>query len=183
MRSVADSEGAKQSGGRGKRYGLKKREEMQRKVWGTKPEKVAALLAEKIGLEPEVHGGNGHGCVCRRDCVSTREKNRKNGGRKTEKPESRAEAEQVKQEGVDGEIVREFLLESQIEFKPAGKYAGWSGPGHRGDEFCAGASGEPGVAECDGAGAGIANAAGLPEVNFHTKFRKLWAWANSVFSN
>jgi hypothetical protein len=111
--------------------------------------------------------------------VSTREKNRKNGGRGAEKAEPRAEAEQVRQEGVDDEIVREFLVESQIEFKPAGKYAGWSGPGDRGHEFCAGASGEPGVAECDGAGAGIADAAGLPEVNLHTKFRKLRPWANA----
>lgn len=44
--------------------------------------------------------------------MSTKEKNRKRSGRGAEKPEPRAEAEQVKKEGVDDEIVREFLLES-----------------------------------------------------------------------
>jgi len=44
--------------------------------------------------------------------VSTKEKNRKQSGRGAEKTEPRAEAEQVKEEGVDDEIVREFLLES-----------------------------------------------------------------------
>ncbi len=59
-----------------------------------------------------MHWESGRACVCRRDCVGAREKNRKNGGRVTEKTVTRAEAEQVKQEGVDDEIVREFLLES-----------------------------------------------------------------------
>jgi hypothetical protein len=44
--------------------------------------------------------------------VGAKEKNRTSGGRGAEKTEPRAEAEQVKEEGVDDEIVREFLLES-----------------------------------------------------------------------
>lgn len=44
--------------------------------------------------------------------MSGKERNRKNGGREAEKSEPRAEAEQVKQEAVDDEIVREFLVES-----------------------------------------------------------------------
>jgi hypothetical protein len=46
--------------------------------------------------------------------VSTKEKNRKNGGRGTEKPGARPESEQAKEkeERVDDEIVREFLVES-----------------------------------------------------------------------
>jgi len=67
---------------------------------------------EKAGLEPEVHGESWRRCVCGRDCVSTKEKNRKHGGRGAEKTEPRAEAEQAKEKGADDEIVREFLLES-----------------------------------------------------------------------
>ena len=67
---------------------------------------------ERIVLERQVHGESGRARVCRRDCVSTREKNRKNGGRGVQKPGTSAEAEQVKEKGVDDEIVREFLLES-----------------------------------------------------------------------
>src|SRR5882724_331444 len=59
-----------------------------------------------------MHWESGRACVCRRDSVSTKEKNRKQSGRGAEKTEPRAEAEQVKEEGVDDEIVREFLLES-----------------------------------------------------------------------
>src|SRR5882724_11046448 len=59
-----------------------------------------------------MHWESGRACVCRRDSVSTKEKNRKQSGRETEKTEPRAEAEQVKKECVDDEIVREFLLES-----------------------------------------------------------------------
>ena len=44
--------------------------------------------------------------------MGTKEKNRKHGGRSVEKPGPSAEAEQVKEAGVDDEIVREFLLES-----------------------------------------------------------------------
>lgn len=63
-------------------------------------------------LEGQVHGESGRTCVYRRDRVGTREKNRKHGGRGVEKPRPSAEAEQVKEAGVDDEIVREFLLES-----------------------------------------------------------------------
>jgi len=59
-----------------------------------------------------MHWESGRACVCRRESVSTKEKNRKQSGRGSEKTEPRAEAEQVKEEGVDDEIVREFLLES-----------------------------------------------------------------------
>jgi len=90
-----------------------------------------------------------------------------------EKPAASAEAEQVKDKSADEEIVREFLLESQVEFEPAGKLLGGSGPGDRGDQFCPSAGGKPGDAECDSASAGIADAAGFPEVNLQTKFRKL----------
>ena len=67
---------------------------------------------ERLVLEHHVHGESGRVCVCGRDCVSTREKNRKNGGRDVEKPKASAEPEQVREEGVDDDIVREFLLES-----------------------------------------------------------------------
>ena len=69
----------------------------------------------KIALERQVHGEIGRACVYRRGCVGTREKSRKNGGRAVDKPGTSAEPEQVKEEGregVDDEIVREFLLES-----------------------------------------------------------------------
>lgn len=66
----------------------------------------------KIALEPQVHREIGRACVYRRDCVGTREKSRKNGGRGMDKPGTSAEPEQLKEEGVDDEIVREFLLES-----------------------------------------------------------------------
>jgi hypothetical protein len=132
-----------------------------------------AGAAEGIVLERQVHGESGLACVCRRDCVSTKEKNRKHNGRGAEKTERRAEAEQAKEKGVDDEIVREFLLESQAEFEPAGKHTGWSGPGDRGDEFCPSAGGEPGDAECDGAGAGIADVAGFPEVNQKHNLRRI----------
>jgi two-component system chemotaxis sensor kinase CheA len=59
-----------------------------------------------------MHWESGCACVCRRECVSTKEKDRKQSGRVAEKTEPRAEAQQVRQEGVDDEIVREFLLES-----------------------------------------------------------------------
>ena len=121
--------------------------------------------AEGILLERQVHGESGRTCVCRRDCVSTKGKDRKHGGRGVETPGPSAEPEQVKEEGVDQEIVREFLLESQAESEPAGKQPGGRGSGDRGEQLCASAGGEPGDAECDGAGAGIADAAGFPEVN------------------
>ena len=63
-------------------------------------------------LERQVHGEIGRACVYRRGCVGTREKNRKNGGRGVDKPGVSAEPEQVKEKGVEEEIVREFLLES-----------------------------------------------------------------------
>jgi len=44
--------------------------------------------------------------------VSTKEKKRKSSGLGTEKTAARPEAEQVKEEGMSDEIVREFLLES-----------------------------------------------------------------------
>jgi len=44
--------------------------------------------------------------------VSTKEKKRKSSGLVTEKAAARPEAEQVKEEGMSDEIVREFLLES-----------------------------------------------------------------------
>jgi len=69
-------------------------------------------------------------------------------------------------------LLRAYHEGGQAEFEPAGKHTGWSGPGDRGDEFCPGTGGEPGDAECDGAGAGIANTAGFPEVNQNTQFAK-----------
>ena len=63
-------------------------------------------------LEGRVHGESGRGCVCGRNCVSTKEKKRKGSGLGTEKAAARPEAEQVKEEGMSDEIVREFLLES-----------------------------------------------------------------------
>jgi two-component system, chemotaxis family, sensor kinase CheA len=62
-------------------------------------------------------------------------------------------------------LLRAYHEGGQIEFEPAGKHTGWSRPGDRGDEFCAGTGGEPGDAERDGASAGTADAAGFPEVN------------------
>jgi HPt (histidine-containing phosphotransfer) domain-containing protein len=44
--------------------------------------------------------------------VSTKEKKRKSSGLGTENAAARPEAEQVKEEGMSDEIVREFLLES-----------------------------------------------------------------------
>jgi two-component system, chemotaxis family, sensor kinase CheA len=61
--------------------------------------------------------------------------------------------------------LRAYHEGGQIKFEPAGKQPGGSGPGDGGDQFCAGAGGEPGDIECDGEGAGVANAVGLPEVN------------------
>ena len=61
--------------------------------------------------------------------------------------------------------LRAYHEGGQIEFEPAGKQPGRSGPGDRGEQFRAGASGESGDIECDGARAGPANAVGLPEVN------------------
>jgi hypothetical protein len=65
-----------------------------------------------LALERQVHGESWRTCDCIRGSVSTKEKNRENGGRGPEKTEPRAEAEQVKADGVGDEIVREFLLES-----------------------------------------------------------------------
>jgi two-component system chemotaxis sensor kinase CheA len=62
-------------------------------------------------------------------------------------------------------LLRAYHEGGQVEFEPAGKHTGWSGPGDRGDEFCPSAGGEPGDDECDGASAGVADAAGFPEVN------------------
>lgn len=67
---------------------------------------------KKIVLERQVHGEIWRACVCRRVCVGTREKNRKNSGRGVDKPGVSAEPEQVKEKGVNEEIVREFLLEN-----------------------------------------------------------------------
>lgn len=67
---------------------------------------------ERIMLERQVHGESRRGCVCGRDCVSTKGKNRKNGERGVEPAGARPEAEQAKEEGMSDEIVREFLLES-----------------------------------------------------------------------
>jgi len=66
--------------------------------------------------------------------------------------------------------LRAYHEGGQVEFEPAGKWPGGSGPGDRGYEFRAGAGGESGDVECDGAGAGIANVVGLPEVIFNSKF-------------
>lgn len=69
-------------------------------------------VEEEIVLERQVHGESGRACAYKRNCVGTREKNRKNGGRGMDKSGTSAEPEQVKEEGVNDEIVREFLLES-----------------------------------------------------------------------
>ena len=69
-------------------------------------------MVERIVLERRVHGESWCGCVCGRNCVSTKEKKRKSSGLGTEKAAARPEAEQVKEEGMSDEIVREFLLES-----------------------------------------------------------------------
>jgi hypothetical protein len=63
-------------------------------------------------LEREVHGESGRACDGERHCVSTKEKNRKNVGRGTEPAGARPEAEQLKDDGMGDEIVRDFLLES-----------------------------------------------------------------------
>ena len=63
-------------------------------------------------------------------------------------------------------LLRAYHEGGQAEFEPTGKLTGRGGPGDRGDEFCPSSGGEPGDAECYGAGAGLANAAGFPEVNF-----------------
>jgi len=66
--------------------------------------------------------------------------------------------------------LRAYHEGGQVKFEPAGKRPGGSGPGDRGYEFRAGAGGESGDVECDGAGAGIANVVGLPEIIFNSKF-------------
>jgi len=63
-----------------------------------------------------------------------------------------------------------FLNQDKLNLSQQEKRPGGSGPGDRGYEFRAGAGGESGDVECDGAGAGIANVVGLPEVNFNSKF-------------
>jgi two-component system chemotaxis sensor kinase CheA len=60
--------------------------------------------------------------------------------------------------------LRAYHEGGQIKFEPAGKQPGGSGPGDRSKQFCAGAGGEPGDIECDGAGAGTADVVGLPEI-------------------
>ena len=55
-----------------------------------------------------------------------------------------------------------------VEFEPAGKQPGGSGPGDRGEQFCAGAGGESGHIERDDASAGIADVVGFPEVNLYS---------------
>jgi len=124
------------------------------------------MVEGTLVLERWVHGESRRACIRERNCVGAKEKNRKKGGRGEETVVARAEPQQVKEEGVDAEIVREFLLESSIKPEPVGKRPGGSGPGDGGEQFCAGAGGEPGDAECDGEGAWIADAAGFPEVNF-----------------
>jgi two-component system chemotaxis sensor kinase CheA len=61
--------------------------------------------------------------------------------------------------------LRAYHEGGQVEFEPAGKRPGGSGPGDRGEQFRASAGGESGDLECDGAGAGITDIVGLPEVN------------------
>jgi hypothetical protein len=63
-------------------------------------------------LERWVHGESRRAYIRERNCVGAKEKNRKKGGRGEETVVARPEPEQVKEEGVDDEIVREFLLES-----------------------------------------------------------------------
>jgi len=75
--------------------------------------------------------------------------------------------------------LRAYHEGGQVEFEPAGKWPGGSGPGDRGYEFRAGAGGESGDVECDGAGAGIADVVGLPEVNSNSKFSEPWTKANA----
>lgn len=90
-----------------------KRRHAPRRSWGRKSRDAGEVRAgERLVLERHVHGEIGRVCVYRRGRVSTREKNRKNGGRGVDKPETSAEAEQMKEEGADDDIVREFLLES-----------------------------------------------------------------------
>jgi len=124
------------------------------------------MVEGTLVLKRWVHGESRHAYIRERNCVGAKEKNRKKGGRGEETVVARPQPEQVKEEGVDDEIVREFLLESQIESESARKRPGGSGPGDGGEQFCAGASGEPGDVECDGEGAGTADAAGFSEVNF-----------------
>ncbi|HXA83201.1 MAG TPA: chemotaxis protein CheA [Methylomirabilota bacterium] len=69
-------------------------------------------LAGKIVLEGQVHGESGRGRVCEKPSMGTKEKNRKNGAEGKKQAVARPEAEQVKEEGMGDEIVREFLLES-----------------------------------------------------------------------
>ena len=69
-------------------------------------------------------------------------------------------------------LLRAYHEGGPIKLEPAGKQPGGSGPGDGGEQFCAGAGGEPGDVECDGEGAGIANVAGFPEVNFQSEFRQ-----------
>jgi hypothetical protein len=84
-----------------------------------------------------------------------------------ETPDKRAQAGKT-EEGLL--LLRAYHEAGQVEFEPAGKHTGWSGPGDSGDEFCTGAGGEPGDAERDSASARIAGAAGFPEVNFGLHF-------------
>ena len=130
------------------------------------------MVEGTLVLKRWVHGESRHAYIRERNCVGAKEKNRKKGGRGGETVVARPEPEQVKEEGVDDEIVREFLLENSIKLEPAGKRPGGSGPGDGGKEFCAGAGGEPGDVECDGEGAWIADAAGFSEVNFQSEFRQ-----------
>jgi len=84
-----------------------------------------------------------------------------------ETPEKRVQAGKS-EEGLL--LLRAYHEGGPIEFEPAGKQSGGSGPGGRGDQFCAGAGGEPGDVERDGASTGIANVAGFPEVNSRFRF-------------
>jgi two-component system chemotaxis sensor kinase CheA len=61
--------------------------------------------------------------------------------------------------------LRAYHEGGKVEFEPAGKQPGGSGPCDGGEQFCAGTGGKPGDVECDGASAGIADAAGFSEVN------------------
>jgi len=123
-------------------------------------------------LERHMHGESWRACVYERGCVGAREKNRKSSRRGTEQAVARPEPERVKEEAESDEIVREFLLESSTELEQAGEQPGGSGPGDRGKQFCAGAGGEPGDVECDGARAGVADAVGFSEVNSKHNFPK-----------
>jgi two-component system, chemotaxis family, sensor kinase CheA len=67
-------------------------------------------------------------------------------------------------------LLRAYHEGGPIKFEPAGKQPGGSGPGDRGEQFCAGTGGEPGDVERDGASAWVADIAGFPEVNSRFRF-------------